>query len=312
MDKKIHMMPDYPHEGGYRENSLCFRVAPPKTKSEGGEVAKGEFSREGSCIWIYDGCPKWGDRAFQRTALDALYERMVLGMDLPAELVLTGVGVQEVVATALFITPDLALAPYTPALIYAASLWARWGPHVAAAHMHPDHYVVLSEAVKEAMENPNNYQSLVQGATIIETYLRTGMIDALLRGDTRDKGDIVEILEVAPPFVVFKGGGDSGQSIDMWQSIYSQGFLCGIWVGPGQQKIIFKKSTLVPHFDAPNVRDALNRAEFGGDTTEGDNAWGVSPDLTLVLPPSKNILTDPEQAGTTLGWGDILKILTRK
>lgn len=287
-DREIRIVRGF---SGYKQDSLSFKTgaAPEIVYDFQFHAFEDEGSEFGSLV---------------PTALQLFYERLVLGDSFPSEMILNGVDcLQTVFAAALFISPDLVFTSECSSLVYAFSMGERWND-VALAHLSPTHIEVMrsvTQAVRTSKESPTieeDYQRLMRGVTVLESYLRSGSLPSN-PPDSRS----YEVLKEEGAFIAFRA------SEPPWDLIYREGYMYGIWYpvmeeSDVERPLIFKKSSLISYLDLRAVGRLLNVEEFGIEGKEGDG-WLRSLDPTLLVCPERNPLDGTQMKGTSLSMNEI-------
>lgn len=273
---------------GYKEGSLCYRTG--ADLEDCADLSK----------WAIDTHHVFGPGAVKK-----LYERLLLGQNLPEEMILTSFGDDTAVAVALFLKPDLVLRPSCGPLVASVDLVHRLG-RPFLPHLPDDHRAVL-ESVRviltaPATTEPERVEKLKLAATIVDSYLTFGSVPNVKLGFTGDLTVWENLSDGESGFLVASSEGFQGLD-----ELFELGCLFGVMTmrvcdpedTSPKQVLIFKKSEIIGDFDPPTIAQALNHHEFGASVEDPSmGGWKYSP--LSCGSPQKHPFTGERMTGTTL------------
>lgn len=280
MNRKLTIIPGF---SGYKKEAVCFNTNPNPL-----DVLNPD-------LFVFG---KLAPNIYSPSPIRIFYERLALGENFPSEMILSEIySPDTILASTLFIRPDLVFESETSSLVYSVELFTKWGS-VALAHIPENHANLLrSFSTSPSISLEGLYKSLTRNCSVIENYLVSGHIEGFTPKDS------FEIIMEKDTFIAVHGPSVS------WDSIYKRGFLWGVRfleVGDFLDVLVFKKSSLVS-IDLVSLGESLNMREFG---TKGQGVgWLQHGSTTSLTSPKKNLITQEPVSGSSLSKEVILDIL---
>lgn len=225
-----------------------------------------------------------GDRAVSGFYLD-----LVMGRPLPLTFVTREVSqVGTLVAVALFLHRDLALAPAMASVIAAAELVDRF-KLVGLAHVEPDlarFFRLVTKYLPGGLARREQQERLATAVGWVRDYVRSGVLPALPHEPpppkVLDRGTNGFVLAESPSWAQLDLG---------WVELFRQGYLRGLLLGAERDERIVamaaRKSSFLA-YDLKQAQEILNEAERAmGEPPEWalhDNWLHSPPNGTLMRP----------------------------
>lgn len=227
----------------------------------------------------FDTMAEPGDRSkASYSSLASFYEDLILGAALPLTFGTRAVrGTATIMAIALFLHRELALAPATPGLVMLADLYNRHGQSVLA-HA-PKEVAKLFKRLDAMFPIGLTRDELGERVSTCVHWVRDYLLEDKLPHLGADPPS-VQVLDIGSNgFVV---GGCEKPSILSWTEAYRMGFLRGVLIGPDKNArrayVASRKSGHVG-LDLEKAADLLNEIErLGGELPE----WKLTGNHYLV------------------------------
>ena len=240
--RQIRILPGFT---GYMEGVICFETKVDRDTVN--DLTLFAFEHEGA-----------GYTSFDPGALRLFHERILLGQDMPPVLVLTKwYCYDQIMAAAIFMMPSLVLEPSCTNLVNSLDLIDRLGPpgygHIP--YEHKELIYTLRNITEPYIENQAPVEKildiLTQAASVLINYVQEGTLPPLEVPKPEYR-----VLASQGPFVAFEADDY------VWDQLYAEGYLCGIWFRRGHA-LISKKSPLVSGLAEDKVLEGM-RATYPG------------------------------------------------
>jgi len=242
-DRQIRIIPSFT---GVRPDVICFETQ--ASPEEVADLTLYAFEHHGGAY-----------TPFSPGSLRLFHERVLMGQDMPATMVLTRwYRYDQLLAAAMFVQPDIVLEPSCSNLVNSFDLVDRLGPP-AFGHVPYDHkelaYMLrnLTEPFVGSQEGTEKALSVLQQAVgLIVAYITEGTLPPVTLPQPQ-----YEVMEAHGPFVAF-------ESEDyVWDEFYREGYLCGVWFRGGET-LVSRKSALTPYLEPGQVLRLLEEHDTEG------------------------------------------------
>lgn len=221
-------------------------------------------------------------------ALVRFYEDLLLGRPLPLKFATRSIAdFDTLFAIALFLHRDLAVEPSAPSTFATVDTAHRLGfPYIA--HLDPDFGRFLSRVrayFPPGLSKREQGERMATAVGWVSDYIRKGALPHV-----GGSYPMPRVLDVGTNGFVLAQGQDP--LIDAWASLYREGYLRGVVLGPdrgdGRRRVLAARKSPYMEFDLVRAATHLNDAERAmGELPawKADSLWLHGPqDGTLLLP----------------------------
>ncbi len=219
-------------------------------------------------------------------ALSRFFEDIVMGRKMPMTFATHSIrDVDTVFAVTLFLNRDLVLVPSMVNLVAQMELVHRWGVPMLA---HLDPYTVgfvklLRGYFPEGLSRGEIGRRIGTAADWVRAFVTEGMGPGVGKG-------LPEVTVLDRGTGAFAVGETSGELVEGWVVLYTQGFVRGVLFGPeheGRRMVLAARKSAHVSFDLAAAGKLLNEVE----SAMGEPAqWETKGDW-LFGPPNGTVLT---------------------